>query len=156
MKAESKQIEEKVGQILKCYRNESGMLVSILQDVQKEYNYLPRETLIQVSRGLDVPLTRVYSMATFFKSFNLEPRGRHIINVCLGTACHVRGGVKVLEKIERELGIQQGGTTADLQYTLETVNCVGACALGPVVKINEEYHGEMTINKVESVLASYT
>ena len=156
MKAESKQIEEKVGQILKRYQNESSMLVSILQDVQKEYNYLPREVLMQVCRGLDVPLTRVYSMATFFKSFNLKPRGRHIINVCLGTACHVRGGVKVLERIEQELGIQQGGTTADLQYTLETVNCVGACALGPIVIVDGEYFGEMKVDKVKPLLERYS
>jgi NADH-quinone oxidoreductase subunit E len=132
------------------------MLVSILQDIQSEYNYLPKEALVQVSHGLDVPLTQVYSVTTFFKSFNLEPRGRHIINVCMGTACHVRGGAKVLEMIEQELGIKTGDTTEDLKYTLETVNCVGACALGPIVIVDGEYSGEMTTDKVKPLLEMYS
>ncbi len=156
MGIEVKEIEEKVGRILRRYQNESNMLVSILQDVQREYNYLPREALMKVTRDLNVPVSRVYSVATFFKAFSLTPRGRHLVSVCLGTACHVRGAIKVLEKIERELEIKSGETTGDLRFTLETVNCVGACALGPVVKVNEEYHGEMTTDKVDSVLASYT
>lgn len=156
MGIEVKEIEEKVGRIIRHYQNESNMLVSILQDVQREYNYLPREALMKVTRDLNVPVSRVYSVATFFKAFSLKPRGRHLVSVCLGTACHVRGAIKVLEKIERELEIKSGETTGDLRFTLETVNCVGACALGPVVKVNEEYHGEMTSDKVDSVLASYS
>ncbi len=131
------------------------MLVSILQDVQKAYNYLPKEALIQVSHGLKVPLTRVYSVATFFRAFTLTPRGRHIINVCLGTACHVRGGVRVAERLEQELGIKRGETTHDLKFTLETVNCVGACALGPNVIIDGEYSGQMTMEKVKPLIAKY-
>jgi len=103
MDIEVKQVKEKVGQILDNYQHDKGMLVSILQDVQTEYRYLPKETLLQVTQGLDVPLSQVYSIATFFKAFSLKPRGRHLINVCLGTACHVRGAVRVLEKVEREL-----------------------------------------------------
>lgn len=152
MGIEAKEIEEKVGQIVRRYHNESNMLVSILQDVQREYNYLPREALMKVTRDLNVPVSRVYSVATFFKAFSLVPRGRHLVSVCLGTACHVRGAVKVLEKIERELEIDSGETTKDLKFTLETVNCVGACALGPVVKVNEEYHGDMTAERVDSIL----
>ena len=132
------------------------MLVPVLQDVQAEYRYLPKEALQQVSHGLDVPVSQVYSVATFFKAFSLEPRGRHQINVCLGTACHVRGAVKVLEKLERELGISRGETTPDLKFSLETVNCVGACALGPMVIVDEDYHGEMNTDKVESVLKGYS
>jgi len=156
MDIEVKQVKEKVGQILDNYQHDKGMLVSILQDVQAEYRYLPKEGLLQVTQGLDVPLSQVYSIATFFKAFSLKPRGRHLINVCLGTACHVRGAVRVLEKIERELGIKAGENTEDLKFTLETVNCVGACALGPMVIIDEEYHGEMTTDKVDSILKKYT
>jgi NADH-quinone oxidoreductase subunit E len=131
------------------------MLVSILQDIQAEYNYLPKEAIIQVSQGLDVALSQAYSVATFFKAFSLKPRGRHLINVCLGTACHVRGAVRILDGVERELGINSGGTTKDLKYTLETVNCVGACALGPIVIVDGNYSGQMKSNKVKPLLASY-
>lgn len=127
-------------------------MVSILQDIQAEYRYLPKETLLQVSEGLNIPSTQVYSVATFFKAFSLKPRGRHMINVCLGTACHVRGAVRILDEIERELGIGRGETTDDLRFTLETVNCVGCCALGPVVIIDGEYSGQMRIDKVKPLL----
>jgi len=100
------------------------MLVSVLQDIQTEYKYLPQEALEEVCQGLSIPLSRVYSVATFFKAFSLTPRGRHLISVCMGTACHVRGAVRVLEKIERELGIESGDTTPDQCFSLETVNCV--------------------------------
>ncbi len=145
-------MEKKIESILDNYQYDSGLLVSIMQDIQAEYNYLPKETLVHVSKGLDVPLSRVYSVATFFKSFSLEPRGRHSINVCLGTACHVRGAVRVLEEIERDLGISRSETTEDLKYTLETVNCVGACALGPIVIIDGEYSGQMKTDSVKPLL----
>ena len=150
-----KQLEEKVGSILGNYQRDKGMLISILQDIQSEYNYLPRETLMQVSRGLEVPLSQVYSVATFFKAFSLTPRGRHTINVCLGTACHVRGAVRILEEIERELEIKPGETSENLRFSLETVNCVGACALGPIVIIDGGYSGQMKTNKVKPLLESY-
>jgi NADH-quinone oxidoreductase subunit E len=153
---EVKELKEKVGQVLQKYQHDKSVLVDILHDIQAEGGYLPKEVLEEISHGLDVPLSRVYSVATFFKAFSLEPRGRHLINVCMGTACHVRGAVKVLEKIEQELGIKTGETTSDLKFTLETVNCVGACALGPMVIIGENYHGEMTPDAVSSVLESYT
>ena len=152
---EVKELKEKVGRVLQKYQHDKSVLVDILHDIQSESGYLPREILQEISKGLDVPLSRVYSVATFFKAFSLEPRGRHLINVCMGTACHVRGAVKVLEKIEQELGIKAGETTADLTFTLETVNCVGACALGPMVIIGEDYHGEMTPEAVSSVLKNY-
>jgi len=153
---ETKQLKERVESILDNYQRDRGMLVSILQDVQAEYNYLPGEALVEVSQALGAPLSQVYSVATFFKAFSLEPRGRYLINVCLGTACHVRGAVKVLEAIERELDIKTGGTTKDLKFTLERVNCVGCCALGPVVIINGEYHGQMKTDKVKALLKNYT
>ena len=155
MNTEIKQLEGKVESILDNYQHDKGWLVSILQDVQAENNYLPKEALVQVSQGLNVPLSQVYSVATFFKAFSLKPRGRHLVNVCLGTACHVRGAVRILERIERELNISSGETTEDLKYTLETVNCVGACALGPIVIINGEYSGQMKTDKVKPLLESY-
>jgi NADH-quinone oxidoreductase subunit E len=155
MTGKDKQVKGKVKSILDKYQHDQAMLVSVLQDVQAEYNYLPEEGLVEVSKGLGVPLSRVYSVATFFKAFSLTPRGRHLINVCLGTACHVRGAVRILEKVERELGIERGVTTKDLKYTLETVNCVGACALGPIVIVDGEYSGEMDTEKVKPLLDSY-
>ncbi len=151
-----KQLEEKVESILDSYRHDTGLLVSILQDIQAEYNYLPKEALMQVSQGLGVALSQVYSVATFFKAFSLTPRGRHLINVCLGTACHVRGAVRILENIERELGIKVGETTENLRFSLETVNCVGACALGPIVIIDGEYSGQMKTDKVKPLLENYS
>jgi len=147
--------ETKIGPILDNYQRDQGMLIPILQDVQAEFHYLPREALLEISEGLSIPLSQVYSVATFFKSFSLEPRGRHLINICLGTACHVRGAVRVLERIEEELGIKQGETTKDLKFTLETVNCVGACALGPIAKIDEQYWGEIKTDKVKPLLERY-
>jgi NADH-quinone oxidoreductase subunit E len=155
VKAKAKPAKQKVKTVLDRYQRDQGMLVAILQDIQAEYNYLPKETLVEVSRGLDIPLTRVYSVASFFKAFSLKPRGRHLINVCLGTACHVRGAVRVLDEIDRQLGIKAGGTTKDHRYTLETVNCVGACALGPIVIIDGNYSGEMKADRVKALLKGY-
>jgi len=152
----SEQLVEKVESILDNYQRDRGMLVSILQDIQAESSYLPKEALVEVSQALGIPLSQVYSVATFFKAFSLEPRGHHLINVCLGTACHVRGAVRVLEAIEREIDIKPGKTTKDLKFSLETVNCVGCCALGPVVIIDGEYYGQMRTDRVKALLASYT
>jgi NADH-quinone oxidoreductase subunit E len=145
----------KVNEITGRYQNQESFLVSILQDIQTVYNYLPRESLAGVSQNLNIPLSQVYSVATFFKAFSLKPRGRHLVDVCLGTACHVRGAVRVLEAIERELGIKAGETTQDLKYTLETVNCVGACALGPIVVIDGEHIGGMKTDRVKPLVDSY-
>jgi len=144
-----------VTQVLETHQHDRGVLVGILQDVQAEYHYLPREALEEVSRSLGLPLTQVYGVATFFKAFSLIPKGRHLIDACLGTACHVRGAVRILEKIERELGISRGETTKDLKFTLGTVNCVGACALGPMVIIDGQYAGQMNTDKVKPLLESY-
>jgi len=155
MTTEAKEVKGRVAAILDRHQHEKGLLVSILQDIQAELNYLPKEALLEVSQILDVPLSQVYSVATFFKAFSLKPRGRHLVDVCLGTACHVRGAVKILERIEQELGVNSGETTSDLRYTLETVNCVGACALGPIVIVDGEYAGQMKIDKVKPLLESY-
>jgi NADH-quinone oxidoreductase subunit E len=150
-----KQLKAKAKEVLQKHQHDKALLVDILQDIQAEVGYLPKEVLQETSAGLGIPLSRVYSVATFFKAFSLTPRGRHLINVCMGTACHVRGADKVLAQMEKELGIKRGGNTKDLRFTLETVNCVGACALGPMVIIGEDYHGEMTPGKVSGVLKNY-
>ena len=133
----------------------SDALITILQDVQSEYNYLPKEALREVAACLSLPLIQVYGVASFFKAFSLKPRGKHCIKVCLGTACHVRGASAVLEELERELGIKNGQTTGDMHFTLETVNCLGACALGPVVVVDETYYGQMNPGKVKKMLDNY-
>ncbi len=138
---------ETLDAILDRYDRNPAQLIPILQDVQSEENYLPRETLQAISEKLNVPLVRIYSVATFYKAFSLKPRGKHIVQVCMGTACHVRGAPRILDKMVRDLGVQPGGTTKDLEFTLETVNCLGACALGPIVVVDGEYHGQMTSPK---------
>ena len=148
-------MKDRLSEILKKYGKDKSQLVSILQDIQSEYNYLPRQALEKLSRKMDIPQSQIYSMATFFRAFSLNKRGKHIVNVCLGTACHVRGAELILESLERQLGISRGQTTQDLNFTLESVNCMGCCATGPVVKIGEEYFGHMTNDKVEPMLKKY-
>ncbi len=134
---------------------QKASLIGILQDIQAKMNYLPRKALVQVSKTLDIPLTNIYEVATFYKAFSLEPKGRHTIQICLGTACHVRGGARVLDYLERLLGVKAGGTTTDLAFTLETVNCLGACALGPIMVVDKKYHGRISTSKIESILKQY-
>lgn len=150
------ELGKKVSFILERYSRDASQLVAILQDIQAEYNWLPKEALEEVSQGLGIPLSRVFSVATFFRAFSLRPRGRHLIQVCLGTACHVRGAPRILEQMERELGIRPGEVTEDLQFSLETVNCVGACALGPVVIVDGDYHGQMSPDRVKEILKKYS
>ncbi len=148
-------MNEKVTAIINKYSSDRGQLVSILQDIQTEYRYLPEEALLQVSETMSIPASRVYDVATFFKAFSLKPRGKHVIDVCLGTACHVRGGIRVLETVERCLAIERGQTTKDGKFTLETVNCMGCCAVGPAVKIDGDYYGHMSTDKVNGLLAKF-
>ena len=144
-----------VDAILSEYRERRGLLVPILQDIQARYNYLPREALERVAERRHIPLSQVYSVANFYAAFSLEPRGKHIVSVCTGTACHVRGAPPVLEELERQLEIKAGQTSPDMMWTLLTVNCLGACALGPVVVVNDDYHGHMTRTMVTDVLHGY-
>ena len=143
---------EKVPVIVDRYDGNPDSLISILQDIQSEYQYLPEDALREVASRLGLSLIQVYGVATFFKSFSLEPHGKHIVSVCLGTACHVRKAPAVLDELKRQLGIEAGQTSADMKYTLKTVHCLGACALGPVVVVNDEYHGQMSAGKVRKVL----
>lgn len=146
---------QKVKSLIEKHNNEKKALIAILQDVQDEFNYLPSESLRLVSETLGIPLIDIMSVATFYRSFSLEPRGKHLITVCLGTACHVRGGPKILEEFERKLDINAGQTTKDRQFSLETVACLGCCAIGPVVVIDDNYHAQTTIRKVYSILKKY-
>lgn len=146
---------ENVEEILAKYEHNESQIISILQDVQVLHNYLPPEVLKYVAERLNMPLARVYSIASFYKAFSLEPRGEHLIRVCLGTACHVRGGPRILETAERILGIKVDETTHDYKFTLKSVNCLGCCALGPVMVVDDEYYGKLPLAKVKKILRSY-
>ena len=146
---------KKVDTIVDEYGCNRDSLISILQDVQSEYRYLPEDVLRQVARRLELPLIQVYGVATFFKAFSLKPRGEHMVRVCLGTACHVRGAPAVLDEVKRRLGVEPGETTKDMQFTLETVNCLGACALGPLLVMDDKYQGQMSPGKIRKVLRDH-
>lgn len=148
-------IEAKVSEILNKYARDESSLIAMLQDLQEEYSYLPREALEQISREMSVPLSRILSLATFFRAFSLKPKGKHPIHVCLGTACHVRGAQLILEKFERELGIKSGETSEDLLFSLDAVRCLGCCGLAPVVMVGEEVHGKVTQTKVPGIIKKY-
>jgi NADH-quinone oxidoreductase subunit E len=146
---------EQVDEILDKYGHRHDALIGILQDLQRLENYLPQEMLLYVGRKLEVPLSRIYYIATFYKSFSLEPRGKHIIKVCLGTACHLTGASQALEQIQRTLHICEGETTHDMLFSLETVNCLGTCALAPVTVVDDTYYDAVTPGKVEKILSNY-
>jgi NADH-quinone oxidoreductase subunit E len=129
-----------------------GSLISALEEIQERYRYLPPEALILASERLGVPLSQAYSVATFYNAFSLKPKGKHCLYVCMGTACHVRGSPQVLDRLESKLGLKAGNTSRDYLFTLETVNCLGACALGPIVVTDEEYSGQMTPKKVDELI----
>jgi NADH-quinone oxidoreductase E subunit len=137
------------------YRGQPGTLIPILQEAQNRYGYLSREVIGEIARATGNPVSRIYGIVTFYSQFHLKPRGRNIIKVCQGTACHVRGGKKILTFIEDKLGIKPGDTTADLRYTLETVACIGACGLAPVLMVNEDTHGRLTTDLLPWILDRY-
>ena len=137
------------------YSNDKENLIMILQAIQNRYNYLPQPTLRYLSEKINVPLSQVYSVGTFYKTFSLEPRGRHIISVCLGTACHVRGGERVKDRIQESLEIGEGETTGDGRFTLEAVRCIGCCSLGPVVRIDDDIHSRLGPDVVPKMLSHY-
>ena len=139
-------------EILERYPGRPEYLIFFLQDIQSSYGYISPEAISRVCDHADVPLTQAYSVATFYQSFRLDPRGEHEIRVCTGTACHLKGGQRIVEELERRLNVQSGGTTEDMRYTLNCVNCVGACALAPVVVIDDKYHPNATAKKLEKKL----
>ena len=143
---------QNIDRIIEEKGSEKKSLIPILQAIQKEYNYLPREALSAVGTILDLPMSRIYEVATFYKAFSLTPRGRHQLQLCLGTACHVRGATLIQDNIERALEIKAGETSDDLEFTFETVNCLGACALGPILVVDEDYQGQVTLSKTNKIL----
>jgi len=147
--------KKKVDSLIDKYEGERSALISILQDIQSEYNWLPQEAITEVARKLDIPLIDVYGAATFFRQFSLKPRGKHLVTVCLGTACHVRGGPRIVGEVERRLNVRPSETTKNKRFTLETVNCLGCCAIGPIMVIDGEYYGGMTTTKVKQILKNY-
>ena len=155
MNVEELNVDEKIGnvkEVLTEAQKKRGVLIHAFQSIQKEHNYLPEEVLSSLSKKLNIPLSDVYSTASFYKHFYFKPRGRNVVCVCVGTACHVRGAGKVLKKIEESFGIKEGETTADMAVTLETVGCVGCCGLAPVVTVNEEVVGDLNLKKVDEVI----
>jgi len=147
---------EKVEAIIKKHGARSGALIEVLLDAQEEFRYLPPEVILEITRGLKVPASQIYHLATFFKAFSLKPRGKYCISVCLGTACHVAGGVKIIEKLERDLVVTRGGTTPDLEFSLDEVHCLGCCGLAPVVTVNEDLFGKVELSQVPKILKKFT
>ena len=143
---------DKVDAIILDFFNEKSALIAILHEIEKRYGYLPAWALRHVSKKLEIPLIQVYGVASFYDAFHLTPRGKHLIRVCLGTACYLRGSARILEALENELGIKDGETTPDLEFSLQSVRCLGACALAPVMVVGERYFDKMTPTKVHSVL----
>ena len=143
---------DRVDQIIDEHHGEASSLIQVLLDVQSEYHWLSKDSLDRISERLDVPLSLVQHITTFYKAFSLEPRGKHICTVCMGTACHVRNAPAVADELERQLGVQPGETTEDREFSFETVNCLGACALGPVVVVDGHYFPQVTTRQVEEIL----
>lgn len=137
------------------FDNNKENLIMILQAIQKQFNYLPRPALNYLAAKIGIPYSKIYGVATFYATFSLEPRGRNIISICTGTACHVRGAERIREQISENLHITNGQTTPDKRFTLETVRCIGCCSLGPVVKINDDMHARINTDAVEKVLDQY-
>jgi len=141
-----------VNRVVDKHGRDKDMLIQILLDLQSGFGWLPREVLAGVRKELGIPLTRVYQVATFYKAFSFAPRGRHRIRVCMGTACQVRGAPLIRDRVQQVLGVEPGETSPDMKFSLETVNCLGCCAMGPVMTIGDEYHGHLTISDVEKTL----
>jgi len=137
------------------YQNDKENLIMILQAIQKTYNYLPKPALSYLAVKIGVPVSQIYGVATFYSTFSLEPRGRNIISICLGTACHVRGGDRIHETLVDQLQVHDGQTTSDNRFTLESVRCIGCCSLGPVIKVNEDMHGRLKPDEIQSILGRY-
>ena len=147
--------DDRIDQIIDKHQGDASSLIQILLDIQSEHHWLPKETLERIGEKVQVPLTRIQHIATFYKAFSLVPKGRHEIHICVGTACHVRGATRILDTVEEATGINPGETDLDLKFSLETVNCLGCCALGPVVEINGKVHGKMSPGATAEVLKNY-
>jgi NADH-quinone oxidoreductase subunit E len=150
-----KEMLVKLDEILDAYKGQIGIEIPVLEDINEEFNYLPKHALIYVAERLQTPVSRLYEIATFFNAFSLVPRGKYTVSVCLGTACHVQGAGRILEKLERDLGIKAGETTEDRSFSLETVRCVGCCGLAPVVTIEDDLYGKVAQAKLSKILKKY-
>ena len=148
-------VNERIDQIIDKHRGEASSLIQVLLEIQSENHWLPKEALERVSEKLHVPLTRIQHIATFYKAFSLVPKGRHEIHICVGTACHVRGATRVLDTVQDLTGIKPGETDLDLKFSLQTVNCLGCCALGPVMDVDGKTHGKLAPSKIAEVLKNY-
>jgi NADH-quinone oxidoreductase subunit E len=146
---------KKVDEIIGKYEGEEGVLIQVLLDMQREFNWISKEAIVRISERLKIPISQIYRIASFYKVMSLTPIGRHLIQVCLGTACHVRGAPRILDKIEESLKIKEGETTPDMKFTLRRVNCVGCCAMGPVMIVDKDYHGKVTVAKTDEILEKY-
>ena len=147
--------KEKVREIVKEWGGREGFLIEMLQDVQTEYRYIPTEAIEEIAKAVGVPVGRVYHLATFFKRFSLNPRGEHVVSVCTGTACHVRGAPRIVDACTRDLGIKVGQTTSDMKFTLEIVRCLGCCGLAAVMTVNDDVHGHVSSTKIPRILKQY-
>jgi len=143
---------KKLPDIFDRYPKNQQSLISVLQDIQKEFHYLPCEALRETAAVLNVPLSKVFSVSTFYNAFSLTPRGKTVVRICMGTTCHIRGAGMIRDQLENQLNIKAGETTKDLGFTLEVVNCVGACAMAPVVIVNEKYHGSVKVSQYKKLL----
>jgi len=146
---------DKIDKIINKYQSDASSLIQVLLEIQRENRWLPKEVLEKVSKKLKVPLSQIQHIATFYKAFSLVPRGRHEIHVCTGTACHVRGASRILDAVHRTTGVGPGETDSDLKFSLETVNCLGCCAMGPVMVVDGKHHGKIAPAKAEDVLKNY-
>jgi len=144
-----------IDRILQQHPRDSSSVIQVLLDIQNELYYLPKDVLVRVSEHLQVPMSRIYNLATFYKAFSLLPKGKFPIAVCTGTACHVQGAVKIMEQIERELNIKEGQTTADKKFSIESVRCLGCCGLAPVVTVGKNLHGKVPPSKISKILKQY-
>ena len=146
---------DRIDRIIDKYGCETGVLIQLLLEIQRELNWIPPEAIIRINKRLKIPVSEIYRIVSFYTALSLEPRGLHLVRVCAGTACYVRGGPRILDSVERTLNISAGETTKDGNFTLETVNCLGCCALGPVVEIDGQYHGKLSSASVEKLLSKY-
>jgi len=154
MKGKMAQKLSKIDQIIAKYQADKSALIQMLLEIQRENRWLPKPAVARLSHRLGIPINQIYHIATFYKAFSLIPQGRHAVSVCLGTACHVRGAPRLLDRVTDALHIEPGETSTDMKFTLSTVNCLGCCALGPVIVGDGEYHGNPSLKEIERVIAS--
>ncbi|MDI6736075.1 MAG: NADH-quinone oxidoreductase subunit NuoE [bacterium] len=146
---------DKLNEIIDKYRETEGALIPILQEAQEAFGYLPKDVLVGIGKGLKLPLSQIYGVVTFYSQFFLTPHGKYTIRACRGTACHVQGAKKIISTIENLINLKEGETSPDLKFTFETVACLGACALSPVMMVNKDYFGKMTPKKITTILSQY-